>query len=196
MILTVGAAWSADFEIDAHRSAARAVGLPADAVEAIIAGSRPVSLSRDADIAQRLTGSLLSDHRVPDQLYEDAVKAFSEDGIIAILSLIGQYQTILHTYVLPSASPRPPRFGTSAPQDHGPQRVSMTAIVTVAADPSVKNSSGAPAPDWPESLPGPGPIRCDGSGGPRSAGNRLDADVESVFAFATRCARGAGQPLW
>lgn len=51
VILTVGGAWSADFEIDAHRSAARAVGLPADAVDAIIAGSRPVGLSRDADIA-------------------------------------------------------------------------------------------------------------------------------------------------
>ncbi len=94
VILTVGAAWSADYEIDAHRSAARIVGLPEEAVEAIVDQKSVSGLSHDADVAHRLTRHLLSDHHVPDALYREAVSAFGEAGLIAILTLVGQYQTI------------------------------------------------------------------------------------------------------
>lgn len=94
VILTVGAWWGAAYEIDAHTSAARAVGIPDDAIDAIVAGEKPAGLTAAADVAHRLTGSLLQSRHVPDDLYREAVTAVGEANLIAILCLIGQYQTI------------------------------------------------------------------------------------------------------
>lgn len=94
VILTVGVAWSAEYEIDAHVSAARVLGIPDAAIEAIVRWQAPQGLSTEADVAQRLTSKLVIDRAVPDELYREAVEAFGEAGVIGILCLIGQYQTI------------------------------------------------------------------------------------------------------
>ena len=94
VILTVGVAWSASFEIDAHTSAARIVGIPGPAIEAMVSQKPPLGLSPEADIAHRVTRCLVTRHNVPDTLYDEAVEAFGEAGLVAILCLIGQYQTI------------------------------------------------------------------------------------------------------
>lgn len=94
VILTVGAAWAAEYEVDAHVAAARAVRLPDAAVEAIVQGRSPAGLGDAADVAYRLTVSLLSERDVPDELYRQALGSFGEGGLVAVLCLIGQYQTI------------------------------------------------------------------------------------------------------
>ena len=94
VVLTVGAAWSAAYEVDAHVGAARAAGVPEDAVQALVARTAPPGLSPQADVAHRLTAALLADHAVPDGLYDEALAAFGEPGLIAVLCLVGQYQTI------------------------------------------------------------------------------------------------------
>lgn len=94
VILTVGAAWSAAYEIDAHTSAARAVGVPDQAITAIVAGNPPEGVSSEAAVAYRLTAGLLHSRVVADELYREAIATFGEAGLIAILCLIGQYQTV------------------------------------------------------------------------------------------------------
>ncbi len=94
VILTVGAAWSADYEIDAHTSAARVVGVPEEAINAIVAGTTPHTLNDEAAVACEFTVSLLTGRGMPEHLYRRAIAAFGEAGVIAILCLIGQYQTI------------------------------------------------------------------------------------------------------
>ncbi|WP_328603467.1 hypothetical protein OG943_25635 [Amycolatopsis sp. NBC_00345] len=94
VILTVGSAWNAAYEIDAHTAAARVAGLPEAAITALVEGTAPTGLSADADLAHRLTAGLLTDHGVPDALYAEAIGRFGEPGVLAILCLIGQYQTI------------------------------------------------------------------------------------------------------
>jgi 4-carboxymuconolactone decarboxylase len=94
VILTVGAAWSAEYEIEAHTSAARVAGLPDRAIDAILTGTPPTGLSDEANIAHRVTACLLTAHALADDLYQRAVATFGEAGLIAILCLIGQYQTI------------------------------------------------------------------------------------------------------
>ncbi len=113
VILTVGVAWSAQYEIDAHVSAARAVGVPDSAIEAILQGGAPSGLRPAAQVAHRLTAALLNDRSVPDQLYEEAVGLFDELGLMAVLCLIGQYQTISSILVCfqvpaPARAPRHP----------------------------------------------------------------------------------------
>jgi 4-carboxymuconolactone decarboxylase len=94
VILTVGAYWSAEYEIDAHRSAAHIAGVPDTAIQAIVATGTPTGLSAEADVAHRLAAGLLTDHAVPEELYREAIATFGEATTIAILCLIGQYQTI------------------------------------------------------------------------------------------------------
>jgi len=94
VILTVGAAWAAEYELDAHVAAARTVGLPDAAVEAIVQGRPPAGLGNAADVAHRLTASLLTEHDVPEELYRQALGSFGEAGLVTVLCLIGQYQTI------------------------------------------------------------------------------------------------------
>ncbi|MEU3281275.1 carboxymuconolactone decarboxylase family protein [Streptomyces antibioticus] len=94
VILTVGAAWSAPYEIEAHRRAARTAGLPETAIAAIIRGEAPSGLGRQAATAQRLAAALMKQREVPDGLYREAVDLLGEPGIITVLCLIGQYQLI------------------------------------------------------------------------------------------------------
>lgn len=129
VILTVGAAWSAAYEIDAHTSAARAVGVPDAAIEAIVQRRPPRGLSEQADVAHRLTTSLVVDHMVPDGLYREATAAFGVAEVVAILSLVGQYQTICSILVcfqvpVPELADAPPEARSPDRAGGHPQGVS------------------------------------------------------------------------
>jgi 4-carboxymuconolactone decarboxylase len=108
VILTVGASWSAQYEIYAHRSAALAIGIPADAIDAILAGKPPTGMSPEAQLAHRFTAQLVCDHSVPDDLYAAVIDTFGEAGAVAIVCLIGEYLTvssILVCFQVPTPNP-------------------------------------------------------------------------------------------
>lgn len=105
VILTVGASWHADYELYAHRAAARTAGLPETSVDSLAAGGPPVGLDGAADVAHRFTRALVEDRDVPDDLYRSAVDAFGEAGVAALVHLIGHYLTIsalLTTFRVPA----------------------------------------------------------------------------------------------
>jgi len=94
VILTVAAAWRADYEIYAHTAAARVAGIPDDAVTAILAGEPPSGVSADAALAHGLVRGLLHAQDVPDPVYDESIRIFGEGGTIAILGLVAQYQLV------------------------------------------------------------------------------------------------------
>ena len=94
VILTVAAHWAAAFEFDAHSSAARSIGIPQEAIDAIADGRPPAGLDPDATLAHRLSASLLRDRSVDDDLYREALDTFGEARLVALLCLVGQYQTV------------------------------------------------------------------------------------------------------
>jgi 4-carboxymuconolactone decarboxylase len=94
VILTVGASWQADYELYAHRAAARGAGLPSAVTDALASGREPVGLSAAATSAHRFTRALVVDHDVPDDVYGSAVAAFGAAGVAAMVHLIGHYLTI------------------------------------------------------------------------------------------------------
>ena len=105
VILAVGATWSAEYEIYAHEAAARAAGVPDAAIDAIGRKAEPAGVSAEARVAYRLAVSVLEQRTVADRLYDEAVATFEVAGVIAILSLIAQYQfisSILTTFRVPS----------------------------------------------------------------------------------------------
>lgn len=110
VVLTVGAAWHADYELYAHRAAGRTAGLTDDVVDALSAGVEPAALSAAAACAHRFTRALVVEHDVPDPLYAAAVESFGEAGVAAMVHLIGHYLTIsalLVAFRVPAPEPGP-----------------------------------------------------------------------------------------
>jgi 4-carboxymuconolactone decarboxylase len=94
VIVAVGAVWGADYELYAHTTLARNAGLSEHAVITLANGGVPDDLSEHEKIAAHLTSQLSTRHRVDDELYRKAEKAFGTTGLFDIAALIGQYHTV------------------------------------------------------------------------------------------------------
>lgn len=117
VILTVGAARDATYELYAHRSAARSAGLSEAVIDDLAAGREPLGLPPADAQAHRFARALVVYHDVPDELYAAVVDAFGEAGVAAMVHLIGHYLAISALLVTfrvpepgatdPAADPRP-----------------------------------------------------------------------------------------
>jgi 4-carboxymuconolactone decarboxylase len=94
VILAVGAAWAADYEIYAHSAVARQCGIPDDDVRRLAAGTVPDTLCDDEKVAYRFTRQLSTSHRIDDATFVDARKAFGDRGITDMVLLAGTYYTV------------------------------------------------------------------------------------------------------
>ena len=94
VIVAVGAVWGADYELYAHTTLARNAGLSEHAVTTLANGGIPDEMSEHEKIAAHLTSQLSTRHRVDDELYREAEKAFGTTGLFDIAALIGQYHTV------------------------------------------------------------------------------------------------------
>ena len=116
VILTVGVAWQADYEIYAHVAVARAVGLS----ETVIAGLRNGTtdgFAPDELAAHRFADELVRTHRVARATYDAALEAFGRDGVLDLVHLVGMYlatSALLNAFEIPAPetpapeSPAPP----------------------------------------------------------------------------------------
>jgi 4-carboxymuconolactone decarboxylase len=94
VIVAVGAVWGADYELYAHTTLARNSGLSEHAVTTLANGGIPDDLSEHEKIAAHLAHQLSTSHRVDDELYREAKKAFGTTGLFDIAALIGEYHTV------------------------------------------------------------------------------------------------------
>ncbi|MFC5065137.1 carboxymuconolactone decarboxylase family protein [Actinomycetospora atypica] len=104
VILTVGVAWDADYEIYAHVAVGRAVGLSGTVIEGIRSGSTE-GFGADELAAHRFTAELVRDHRVSDESYAAALESFGRDGVLDMVHLIGMYlatSALLNAFEVPA----------------------------------------------------------------------------------------------
>jgi len=94
VIIAVGAVWAAEYELYAHTALARQAGLSDDAVTTLANGGIPEDLSEDERIAARVAHELSTRHRIDDELYREAEKAFGRTGLFDLAALMGQYHTV------------------------------------------------------------------------------------------------------
>lgn len=109
VILTVGAAWHAAYELYAHTIVGQSVGLAETTVHALAAGQKPASLSPEESVAYDFTHRLATTHQIDAELYEQAIVTFGEKGVVDMIYLAGQYMTIsglLNTFAVPAPSAR------------------------------------------------------------------------------------------
>ena len=108
IILTVGAAWQAPYELYAHCAVGRHVGLSDDEVRTLAEGGLPEDLSDTETVAHRVARALSMEHRLDDVLYREAEKLLGGKGIMDAVVLTGIYHTvcaILNAFDIPAPAP-------------------------------------------------------------------------------------------
>ena len=106
-IITVGAAWKAEFEWWAHSQMARKHGVPDAVVDAIGRGEDPPFEAADERtvyaVARQLTGS----GRVDQETYDAAQRLLGDAGVVELVSLCGYY-TLISFLLIAFTVPLPP----------------------------------------------------------------------------------------
>lgn len=107
IILTVGAAWQAPYELYAHCAVGRHVGLSDNEVRTLAEGGLPTNLSDTETLAHRVALALSLEHRLDDVLYREAEMLLGTNGIMDAVVLTGVYHTvcaILNAFEIPAPS--------------------------------------------------------------------------------------------
>ena len=105
IILTVGAAWHAAYELYAHAAVGKTAGLSDAVLTAIAQGQEPADLAAPEAAAYRFTQALATRQQVPDDRYQAAVAAFGARGVVEMVHLIGQYlatSALLNAFAVPA----------------------------------------------------------------------------------------------
>jgi len=105
VVLAVGSAWGADYEVYAHRILAAGVGISADDAESLASGRCPEGLDDEAELAYELVRALAGTHRVEPALYADALSAFGELGLFDIWAMTAVYlgvSSVLNLFAVPA----------------------------------------------------------------------------------------------
>ena len=104
VILTIGSAWKAPYELYAHSAVARTAGLADDTIDALVRGDLATGLSGEEALAQQLTQQLALERNVSQELFDQAKTVFGVRGIVDMLILAGCYDTVcslLNTFAVP-----------------------------------------------------------------------------------------------
>ena len=104
VILATGAVWRSEYELYAHSAAARRAGISESAIQILAAGGLPDDLSEQETIAQSYARQFSAKHRVDADLYNAAVLAFGEKGVVDLTYLIGIYHItcgLLNSFDIP-----------------------------------------------------------------------------------------------
>jgi 4-carboxymuconolactone decarboxylase len=106
-IITVGAAWKAEFEWWAHARMAREHGVGDAIVDAIGRGDDPPFSADDERVIYTVARELTSAGGLGQGLYDAAQRLLGDDGMVELVSLCGYYTLI--SYLLNAfAVPLPP----------------------------------------------------------------------------------------
>ena len=94
VIVSVGGAWGAAYEMYAHKILAQRAGISRAAIEAVAAGELPDELSEKEKLAALLARRLTTGVTVDDALYDEVERAFGRQGLYDIVALMGVYHTV------------------------------------------------------------------------------------------------------
>jgi alkylhydroperoxidase family enzyme len=90
-ILVTGARFHAAYEIYAHVLVAELRGISDAKIATIVAGERPVDLTREESVAYDMASALVSGGVLPELTYRQAVAQFGDAGAAELISLVGLY---------------------------------------------------------------------------------------------------------
>ena len=90
-ILTIAAAWKADYAFANHDAYAAKAGVPSAVIEDLRAGRAPTLADEKDRIAWRVARAMLDARHVPDDLQAEMRRALGDRGAVELTALCGYY---------------------------------------------------------------------------------------------------------
>ncbi len=107
-VVVITSKWHSAYPTAAHEKRGKEVGLPAPAVEAMIAGLPASFADPREQVVYEVAKALAGGRLVPQGLYDRAVKALGHESITDMIVLIGYYTAVsltMNFYAVPAGSP-------------------------------------------------------------------------------------------
>jgi 4-carboxymuconolactone decarboxylase len=107
-VLVITSRWHSAYPTAAHEKRGAEVGLPAAAVEAIVAGLPAAFADAREQVVYEMAMALAGGRLVPQTLYERAVGALGHEGVTDVIVLMGYYTAVALTmnfYAVPAGTP-------------------------------------------------------------------------------------------
>jgi 4-carboxymuconolactone decarboxylase len=105
-IILTAREWSSQYEWAAHYPLAMKGGLDPSVADDIAHGRKPSKMKDDEKALYQLVTELYRNKAVSDSTYADALKHFSERGIMDVIGIIGYYDLVSMTLITMQAQPR------------------------------------------------------------------------------------------
>ena len=96
-ILVTGRYWGAEFEWQHHKPIALEAGIDENIVEAIRTGSTPTFAKEDEQCVYDFATSLYQTRKIPDTLYQSAIRILGQDSVVDLVGVLGYYAFISMT---------------------------------------------------------------------------------------------------
>lgn len=96
-ILVCARHWTSHQVWTSHARYARGFGVGDEVIASIAAGKLPILERQREQIAVAVCHRLLADGRIADDLYERALDAFGETGVVELVALVGYYGLVALT---------------------------------------------------------------------------------------------------
>src|SRR5262245_30065148 len=106
-VLVITSQWHSAYPTAAHEKRGREVGLPADAVQGLIAGLPAAFADAREQAVYEMATALATRRLVSQDLYERAVKALGHEGVTDVIVLMGYYTAVsltMNFYAVPAGS--------------------------------------------------------------------------------------------
>jgi 4-carboxymuconolactone decarboxylase len=103
-ILVTGAHFKSAYELYAHVLVGEQRGLSDEKLATVVAGQRPVDLTREEAIAYDFASALMNGGVLPELTYRTAIEAFGQHGAAELSYLVGLYALVsitLNTFDVP-----------------------------------------------------------------------------------------------
>jgi len=107
-VIVITSKWHSAYPAAAHEKRGKEVGLPAPAVEAMVAGLPASFADPREQVVYEVAKALAGGRLVPQGLYDRAVKALGHESITDMIVLIGYYTAVsltMNFYAVPAGSP-------------------------------------------------------------------------------------------
>ena len=107
-VLVITSAWHSAYPTAAHEKRGKEVGLPARAVEAIIAGLPTSFLDAREQVVYELAMALAGGRLVSQGLHDRAVTVLGHESVSDMIVLMGYYTAVsltMNFYAVPAGSP-------------------------------------------------------------------------------------------
>ena len=95
-ISIIGKVWESNVEWTAHAPRAVEYGIPQSVVDDVLAGRRPTG-TPEQELLYDVCMTINTDHKLPRPLYDRAVGAFGEQGLVEFMAVIGYYTLVCMT---------------------------------------------------------------------------------------------------